>query len=64
MQRLVVGPALNRRQRLNEVLEAGDPNALPNHLREALIPRAGPTEIPSTFKGVGIKLQTETGSIR
>ena len=63
MEWLVIGTTLGRRQRENEALEACIVNLSSDDVWKGIVPRAGSTEVPSTFEGVGVELKEEQGSV-
>ena len=56
MQCLIVGASFLTRKSENEVCEACVSNPILDDLRKTVIPRPYSTEIPNTFKGLGIML--------
>ena len=63
MKRLIVRAPLLAGECENETLESRVADPSPNDIWESIVPRLGPTEVPSTFKGVGVELRKNQGSI-
>ena len=62
MQWLIIRASLLTRERKNEALKSYVADAGSDQVREGVVPRPGPAEVPSTFEGVGVELRKEQGS--
>ena len=61
MEWLIVSTPLLAREDENKIMEACVPNSSLDNIVEAVIPRSGTTEIPSTFESMEVELQTKEG---
>ena len=61
MKRLIVRAPFLAGELENEVLEACITNPSSDDVWEGVVLRPGPTEVPSTFEGVGVKLKKQPG---